>query len=117
MCNMALGFDDATTAERATSMAMKKLAATTLPKDSLTHAEIRRIVRYQFIYSIVGVIFGASSMILGSILLYMGLAGNSSFTAKMLGADITISDAGPGTILFIVGLFVIFISRFDIKSN
>lgn len=56
-------------------------------------------------------------MILGSILLYMGLAGNSSFTAKMLGADITISDAGPGTILFIVGLFVIFISRFDIKSN
>lgn len=98
-------------------MAMKKLASTTLSKDSLTQAEIRRIVRYQFIYSIVGVIFGASSMIVGSILLYLGLSGSSSFTTKLLGADISITDAGPGTVLFIVGLLVVFITKFDVKSN
>ncbi|HEY0074402.1 MAG TPA: hypothetical protein VGB77_09890 [Abditibacteriaceae bacterium] len=77
----------------------------------------RDTVRYQFIYSLVGLLLGLVSMIGGIILFLHGVTGSTSWVAKGLGLQSSISDAAPGAILFIVGLFVIIATRFVVKSH
>ena len=66
-----------------------------------------RALRYKFIYSMTGLFLGLVSMLGGIVLFLNGVAGSTSWTAKILGNESTISDAAPGAILFVVGLFVI----------
>ncbi len=39
-----------------------------------------------------------------------------SWTAEFLGANSKISDAAPGAVLFIVGLFTVFLTRYGFKT-
>ncbi|MCP4349123.1 MAG: toll/interleukin-1 receptor domain-containing protein [Desulfobacterales bacterium] len=73
--------------------------------------------RFQLIYSLSGLFLGLICIIGGVFLFYNGAIGGASWTAKMLGPESTISDATPGVILFIVGLFMVFITRFVIKRR
>jgi len=74
---------------------------------------VERISKHQLIYSFVGFLF-ALICVGGGILLFLnGIAGSSSFTANFIGVETTIDDAAPGAILFIVGLFVIFFSKYE----
>jgi hypothetical protein len=43
------------------------------------------------------------------------VVGSTSWTAKILGSESNISDAAPGAVLFIVGMFMVLITRFSIK--
>lgn len=73
-------------------------------------------IRYQFIYSILGLSLGLVCMVLGTILFFSGISGGSaSLLAEILGSKVKISDAGPGVLLFLVGLFAILITRFDLR--
>jgi len=73
--------------------------------------------RYQFWYSIVGLVFGTAFAGSGVALFLHGVFGKTSWTADILGAHSNVSDAAPGTIFAIVGLFVIFVTRYGVKSG
>ena len=85
-----------------------------MPKDNEFH---RQALRYKFIYSMTGLFLGLVSMIGGIVLFLNGIAGSTSWTAKILGNESTITDAAPGAILFIVGLFVVIATRYKVKVN
>ena len=76
---------------------------------------LERIIAFQFIYSFTGLIIGSLCLVLGTVLLYNGVIGSTSWTAEFLSAKSEISDAGPGLIIALIGLFIILITRFAIK--
>jgi FtsH-binding integral membrane protein len=75
----------------------------------------KEVLRYQMVYSLAGLFLGLSCIIGGIILFLHGVTGDVSWTAKFIGAESKVSDAAPGVILFIVGLFVVLVTRFRIK--
>ncbi|MEW6131378.1 MAG: hypothetical protein AB1757_30395 [Acidobacteriota bacterium] len=77
-------------------------------------------VFFQSIYSILGLLIGGLCVLGGLGLLTNGIAGSSSWTAKVLGIESNISDAPPGVILFIVGIFITWVTKYTVtvrKSN
>jgi len=75
----------------------------------------REAARYHLIYSLAGLILGLACIIGGIILFLRGVTGATSWIASLFGAKSQISDAAPGAILFIVGMFVVYITRFVVK--
>ena len=75
----------------------------------------QRFSLYQLIYSLSGLVLGLVCVLGGIVLFLNGVVGSTSWTAKMLGAESNVSDAAPGAVLFIVGLFIVFVTRFSIK--
>lgn len=78
---------------------------------------LKRSLRHRFIYSMAGLILGCACVIGGIALFLNGVAGSSSWTAKMLGGDSTLTDAAPGAILFVVGLLVVFLTRYKVSVD
>lgn len=72
-------------------------------------------LRYRFIYSMTGLFLGLVSMLGGIVLFLNGVAGSTSWTAKILGNESTLTDAAPGAVLFVVGLFVIIVTRYRVR--
>lgn len=72
------------------------------------------VSRLHLIYSLTGLILGLCCVIAGVVLFLHGVTGSTSWISKFVGASNEISDAAPGTILFIVGLLVVWITRFKI---
>jgi hypothetical protein len=62
-------------------------------------------------YSMAGLILGLVCIIGGTILGYGGVAGKTKWTAKAFGFESTLTDAPPGVILFVVGIFVVLATR------
>jgi hypothetical protein len=75
----------------------------------------RRLSLYQFVYSLCGLVTGLACVLGGVLLFLNGVAGTASWTARMLGAESQVSDAAPGAILFVVGLFVVVVTRFTVR--
>ena len=78
---------------------------------------LRQALRYKFIYSMTGLFLGLVSMLGGIALFLNGVVGSTSWTAKILGNESTITDAAPGAVLFVVGLFVIIATRYRVKID
>jgi len=76
---------------------------------------VEKLAQHHFIYSIAGLALGLVCIIGGIVLFLNGIAGATSWTAKFIGAERKISDAAPGAVLFIVGLFIVFVTRFVVK--
>jgi hypothetical protein len=74
-----------------------------------------RALLFQFIYSIVGLVLGLASMVIGGLLCLSGVTGHSTWSAKILGSGTELSDAAPGTLLFVVGLFFAIVTRYKVK--
>ena len=72
---------------------------------------------FQLVYSLAGLVLGLACVIGGIALFLHGVTGSTSWTANFLGAESNISDAAPGAILFIVGLFVVWITRFSVGTK
>lgn len=70
---------------------------------------------YQLIYSMASLFIGLFCIIGGIALFFNGITGNTSWTAEFLGAKSKISDAAPGVVLFIVGLFIIWVTKFNVR--
>ncbi len=81
------------------------------------NAEIRQLMRYKLVYSMTGLVLGLAGMLGGIVLFLYGVTGTSSWTAKILGTESTLTDAAPGAVLFIVGLFIVIATRFTMKID
>lgn len=73
--------------------------------------------RRHFIYSMFGLLIGLFFVIGGCVLSFNGVAGAVSWTSKFLGMESSINDAAPGVVLFLAGLFVIFVTRYNVVAN
>ncbi len=81
-----------------------------------SNPELQKLVaKYRLIYSIVGLVLGFICIILGSLLVLSGVAGNSNWTASFIGMESILTDASPGIILFVVGLFVVRATKFKFR--
>lgn len=81
-------------------------------KDPHTYQEFARL---HLIYSLSGLVLGLACVLGGIVLCLHGVVGSTSWTAKFIGAESNISDATPGVVLFVVGLFVVWVTRFSVK--
>lgn len=80
-------------------------------KSGNKHIPIPDIVIHEYKYARYGLILGGICIFLGCLLCLNHFVGTTSWTAKILGAESRISDAAPGVVLFIVGLFIIMITK------
>ncbi len=72
-------------------------------------------VTWEYRYAMLGLILGLAAIIGGVVLGLHGVTGSTSWTTKFLGLESNINDAAPGVVLFLVGLFMVFITRPKIK--
>jgi hypothetical protein len=86
-----------------------------IPEAMVSPAAYRRFALLQFVYSTLGLIVGLVCVLGGIVLFFHGVAGATSWAAKILGAESQLSDAAPGAVLFLVGLFIVLITRFTIR--
>ena len=70
------------------------------------------LAKFELIYALIGLVLSLVCVMGGVILFLNGVVGTTNWTAKILGAESTVTDAAPGAILFIVGLFFAFITRY-----
>ena len=95
----------------------KKLQQIEIPNNSSDDV-IKEAIKSQYRYSIIGYIVGIVIILLGIILLVLKIffpLNDLSF--KILSFSISTSNASPGIILFIIGLIIIYITRFSVKTK
>ena len=80
-------------------------------RDSPTERLIATAIHREYLYGMLGLILGLSSIVGGVVLGLNGVAGATSWTAKLLSLESQINDAAPGVVLFIVGMFMIWITK------
>jgi hypothetical protein len=76
---------------------------------------VERLSKHQLIYSVAGLVLGLICILGGIFLFINGVTGFTSWTAKMFGAESKITEAAPGAVLFIVGVFVVLLTRYVMK--
>ena len=91
------------------------LVALELPPDPRERHFWSRLARLQLIYSLAGLVLGLACIIGGTLLFFHGVIGSSSWVGEVIGVKSMLSDAAPGTVLFIVGLAVVFLTRFTVR--
>lgn len=76
-----------------------------------------RLARLQLAYSLAGLTVGVICVAGGILLFYHGVTGSTSWVGSVIGVGVRsgLSDAAPGTVLFVVGLLVVWITRFQIR--
>jgi len=72
---------------------------------------IDHAIKLEYLYGMLGLVLGLASIIGGVILCLNGVTGSTSWTARVLGLESQINDAVPGVVLFIVGLFMIWVTK------
>lgn len=87
------------------------------PTDSYSKEIILTAVRGEYLYARLGLSLGILAIIGGVILGLNGVAGSTSWTANLIGLKSQVNDAAPGTVLFIIGLFMIWATRPKIKMR
>ena len=94
---------------------LERLIAEKIYSD-LGFAYHRSIMMFRLVYSLCGLFLGLACIIGGIAMFFGGIAGATKWTATILGASSEISDAAPGAVLFIVGLFIVVATRFSHRS-
>jgi len=91
------------------------VAALELPPDPRERHFWGRLATLQLIYSLSGLVFGLACIVGGILLFFHGVAGSSSWIGEFIGVQSKLSDAAPGTVLFVVGLAVVWLTRFAVR--
>ncbi len=78
---------------------------------------VRESIRKEYRYGALGLVLGLVTIIGGVILGLNGIAGSSSWTAKLFGFESQLNDAAPGVILFVVGVFLVWATRPKITAS
>lgn len=91
------------------------VAALELPPDPHERHFWGRLALLQLIYSLAGLLLGLACIIGGIALFFHGVAGSSSWIGQVIGVQSKLSDAAPGTVLFVVGLAVVWLTRFTVR--
>jgi hypothetical protein len=72
----------------------------------------------EYRYAMLGLILGMTCIIGGVILCLNGVAGSTSWTAKLFGLfQSKINDAAPGVVLFVVGIFFVVATKPKVKLD
>jgi hypothetical protein len=79
---------------------------------AVSEQTVQVLASQQLKYSTKGLIAGLICIALGTILLAFGVLGDVSWTAKILGTESVLANAAPGTVLFIIGLLIIVVTRY-----
>ena len=74
-------------------------------------------IQSEYEYATHGLIVGLAVTLGGMILAICGVVGAISWTAYLFGFHSKIIDATPGVVLFVVGIFIIFITRPKVKMS
>lgn len=72
-------------------------------------------LRHRFIYSLAGLGLGLICIVGGTALLLNAVAGTTTWTASLLGFETKLNDAAPGVVLFVVGIFLVLITRHKVQ--
>lgn len=91
------------------------MAALELPPDPRERHFWGRLAVLQLIYSLAGLVLGLACIVGGILLFFHGVAGSSSWVGEVIGVQSKLSDAAPGTVLFVVGLAVVWLTRFAVR--
>jgi hypothetical protein len=91
------------------------VAALELPADPRERHFWGRLAMLQLIYSLAGLVLGLACIAGGILLFFHGVAGSSSWVGEVIGVKSKLSDAAPGTVLFVVGLAVVWLTRFAVR--
>jgi hypothetical protein len=91
------------------------VAALELPPNPRERHFWGRLALLQLIYSLAGLVFGLACIVGGILLFFHGVAGSSSWVGEFIGVQSKLSDAAPGTVLFVVGLAVVWLTRFAVR--
>ena len=78
-------------------------------------ATLARAIQAEYRYSVRGLIVGALFLIGGLILLWHGVAGSTNWTARILGFESRLTEAGAGVVFGVAGVAVIWITRFKVS--
>jgi hypothetical protein len=73
-----------------------------------------KLSQRQLVYSLAGLVLGLLCVLGGVLLFTLGISGTVSWTARFLAAQSHIVDAAPGVILFVIGLFIVCLTRFRV---
>lgn len=65
----------------------------------------------QFIYSMAGLVMGGLCILAGTLLFLFGVTGTINWSINILGTSSNLVNAAPGAILFVVGLFIVLLTR------
>ncbi|SRR5258707_9491265 len=76
---------------------------------------LNQAIKNEYRYATLGLVLGLCAILGGTILALHGIVGHASWTAGLLGFESKINDAAPGAILFIVGVFFVFITKPHVK--
>ncbi|TMC62664.1 MAG: hypothetical protein E6J16_11125 [Chloroflexota bacterium] len=91
------------------------MAALELPADPRERHFWGRLAVLQLIYSLAGLVLGLACIAGGILLFFHGVTGSSSWVGEVIGVKSNLSDAAPGTVLFVVGLAVVWLTRFAVR--
>src|SRR5438094_4610948 len=91
------------------------LAVLELPPNPRERRFWGRLATLQLIYSLAGLVFGLACIVGGIVLFSHGVSGSSSWVGEFIGVQTKLSDAAPGTVLFVVGLVVVWLTRFAVR--
>ena len=83
-------------------------------RSQLQEGTMKDAIQAESKYAIAGLYLGVVCILGGLILFILGVTGATSWTAKILGAESILVDAAPGVVLFIVGLFIVYITRYKL---
>jgi hypothetical protein len=73
-------------------------------------------MKLKFTYSIVGLFLGLFCIVVGAFLGLYGVTGHTSFTDSLLGLSTQSNDAISGLVVFVVGIFMVFITRLKLEK-
>ena len=83
----------------------------------LNTSTMLRAVQLQFYYSMAGLVLGLLCIIGGIVLFVLGINGSITWITKLSEVESSLYDAAPGAVLFIVGVLVVWITRFIVKHK
>ena len=85
---------------------------------STQDAELHRLgIKLKFAYSVIGLVLGLACILTGLVLGLAGVTGHTTFTASLLGLSTNLTDAAPGVVVFVVGIFMVLITKFKVKAS
>lgn len=88
-----------------------------IPKEVKDTKLWKQATVFQFVYSIVGLLLGIGCIITGIILLIKGILLKQDFNIKVFNFESNLTNTSVGVILFLIGILVIFITKFSIKAK
>jgi uncharacterized protein YjeT (DUF2065 family) len=96
-------------------MADKNIEEVILPKQTVEqNPELaRQLAREEAKKSTFGLVIGLICLVAGLVLIYAGVEGSIDWTLKGIGLESKLAKASPGALLFVVGVIIIWITRFS----